>query len=552
MSARMLMSLTLSLLLSTIVIAADDAKKPEPAKPADAKKAEVKKPEPAKPADAKKAEPAKPADAKKPESAKTDKPKPAEAAKPAETKKPEPAKPAAKPAETKKEEPKGPAFTVRPAGPGQVSFMKEIAPIFVQSCIACHNAKKAESKYIMTNFAQLFKGGQRGEGTNLIPGKPDESDFIELIHLDGEPRMPYKQDPLPAEKIALIEKWVKEGAAYDGKSGTEDWTIVLRRSAPIVIPEAYPVSVPITALAFNPKGGDIVASGYHELTFWKQADNALVRRVRPLAERIYEIAYTADGAWMATASGDPGQFGSVKLWKVEADGNATLSKELLETTDSVFAVAFSPDGKTLAAAGADRAIRLWNVADGKVLATIEDHADWIFDVAFSPDGKRLASASRDKTSKVFDVVKKEALVTFPGHAETVYTVSFTPDGKQIVSGGGDSQVRVWNPDDDAKQTRVLGGFGGAVFKLQYSPDGKFLVTCSADKSLKVYENFSSKHTLKGHNDWVYSFAISPDSKTLASGSWDGEVRLWTLADGKPGRTFIAAPGLKAPAPAAAK
>jgi WD40 repeat protein len=146
----------------------------------------------------------------------------------------------------------------------------------------------------------------------------------------------------------------------------------------------------------------------------------------------------------------------------------------------MYAVAFSPDSTLVACAGADRAIRIFKVEAGEQVALIEDHADWIFDLAFSPDGKRLASASRDKTSKVFDVEKKESLVTFPGHADTVYCVAWSKDGKQIITGGADNQLRWWNPDEDGKQARNTGGFGGAVFQLRLTPDGQNLVACSVD------------------------------------------------------------------------
>ena len=356
--------------------------------------------------------------------------------------------------------------------------------------------------------------------------------------------MPWKQDPLPKEKLDVIERWVKEGAKYDGTSPTEDWPAALRKLTPVVIPDAYPATVPITALAISPDGAEVIASGYHELTTWKTLDGTPARRLRGMAERVHEIAYSPDGKWFATASGDPGQFGSVQLWIAEPDGGGKLVRDLLETTDSVFAVAFSPDGTKLAAAGADRALRVWEVATGKELALIEDHADWIFDLAWSPDGKRLATASRDKTSKVFDVEKKESVATFPGHAETVYCVSFAPDGKSIVTGGADNQIRVWNPDEDAKQVKVVGGFGGAVFRLMFAPGGKILIACGADKLVRLFEDFNPKPPLTGHLDWVYSLALAPDGKTLASGSWDGEVRLWNLADGKPIRTILAAPGYK--------
>ena len=89
--------------------------------------------------------------------------------------------------------------------------------------------------------------------------------------------MPYKLDPLPAEKLAVIERWVKEGAKYDGGAATEDWISVLRKNTPVVVPDAYPVTVPITALAFSPDGKEVAASGYHEVTFW----NAGRRQARP-------------------------------------------------------------------------------------------------------------------------------------------------------------------------------------------------------------------------------------------------------------------------------
>lgn len=434
--------------------------------------------------------------------------------------------------------------------PAPTSFMKDVAPILVRNCIACHNGRKAESKYNMTTFAALAKGGQQGEGITLEPGKPDESYLVELIRPDGAPRMPYKLDPLPPDQIAAIERWVAEGARYDGTSPDEDWVMLLHKLTPASVPESYPVAVPITALAFSPDGSEVAASGYHELTMWKAADGTPTRRLAGLPERTYDVAFSPDGKWMATASGDPGQFGAVRLWIAEPNGGGKPVRDLAESSDVVYAVAFSPDSQLLAAAGADRAIRIWKVESGELLATIEDHADWIFDIAFSPDGKRLASASRDKTAKVFDVEKKESLVTFPGHANTVYCVSFSPDGKQVYTGGEDNQIRVWNPDDDAKQAATIGGFGGAVFRLQFTPDGKSLAACGSDKTVRLIEANKVKATLEGHKDWVYSLALSADGKTLASGSWDGDVRLWNLADGnKPIVSFPAAPGLRPPAPA---
>jgi tricorn protease-like protein len=428
------------------------------------------------------------------------------------------------------------------------SFMKDVAPLFVQNCIACHNGRKAESKYNMTTFAALAKGGQVGEGITLEPGKPEESYLVELLAHDADPRMPYKLDPLPKEQIAVIERWVKEGAKYDGDRPDEDWVALLHRRTPVAIPEKYPAVVPITALYLAPDGKNVVASGYHELTAWSVPEGTLGKRVQGLPERVYEVAASPDGKWLATAAGDPGQFGSAVLWSVKEDGTIERAKDLTETSDAVFAVAFSPDSKRLATAGADRAIRIYEVEGGKLVATIEDHADWILDLAYSPDGKRLATASRDKTSKVFDAEKNEALVTFPGHAQTVHAVVFSPDGKLVLSAGEDNQIRVWNPDDEAKQTKTIGGFGGPVFRLALSPDGKTLAACSSDKTVRLFEpGGKAIKTLEGHKDWVYTLAFAKDGARLASGGWDGEVRVWNVADGALVGAFVAAPGFTPPA-----
>ena len=185
------------------------------------------------------------------------------------------------------------------------------------------------------------------------------------------------------------------------------------------------------------------------------------------------IAFSPDGKWLATASGDPASSAWSSSGSPSPSGGGKPVRDLLETTDSVFAVAFSPDGKLLAAAGADRAIRIWEVESGKLLATIEDHADWILDLAFSPDGKQLASASRDKTCKVFDVAKKESLVTFPGHGQTGLRRRLQPRRQ-------DRRLRRRGQPDPVLEPRrrrqaesgQIGGFGGPVFKLQFTPDGK--------------------------------------------------------------------------------
>src|SRR5262245_57143906 len=105
--------------------------------------------------------------------------------------------------------------------PSPISFREHVAPILVRKCLGCHNSKKAESGLSMATFAALRKGGKVGGDLILEPGDPDSSQLIEVIRPGGAPRMPYKQPPLTAREIQTLERWVKEGARFDGPSETE-------------------------------------------------------------------------------------------------------------------------------------------------------------------------------------------------------------------------------------------------------------------------------------------------------------------------------------------
>ncbi|MCA9070848.1 MAG: WD40 repeat domain-containing protein, partial [Planctomycetaceae bacterium] len=280
---------------------------------------------------------------------------------------------------------------------------------------------------------------------------------------------------------------------------------------------------------------------------WNPDDGKLVRRITNVAERVYDLEFSSDGKTLAIAAGTPAQIGELKLFNV-ADGK--LLGDFGISDDAFFAVAWSPDGKRLASAGADRVIRVFDIDSGEEQLTIEDHADWVMGLAFSPDGKKLASASRDKTSKVFDATNGDSLVTFNGHGDSVYAVSFTPDGKQVVTSGADKQVRLWNVGD-AKEVRKIGGFGGDIFQLKITKDGHIFTAC-ADKSAREHQlDGKALKTFSGHADWVYTIAPSPATNTVATGTYNGQIHLFNTQDGKEQRKFTAAPGLSEPEKTAA-
>lgn len=420
-----------------------------------------------------------------------------------------------------------------------VSFAEQVAPIFSQRCVACHNARTAKGRYNMENYANVMKGGESGDA--VVAGKPDDS-LVFSMCADGS--MPKDADPLKEEQLATIRKWVETGATLDaGLSPSATLITIMPKLAQPNPPESYRVPVPIMAVAFSPDGSLVASSGYREVILWNAADGAMVRRIKNLAERPHDLEFTADGSQLIVAAGTPGQLGEVKLFQV-ADG--TLVADFFTTDDEVFACALSPDGTRLAAACADRSIRVFDMATRKSQLQIEDHADWVMDIAWSPDGKLLATASRDKTAKIFNSQTGESQTTFNTHQQPVYGVAFSPDGTQVLSSGRDQRIRVWQPAD-AKQLREIGGFGGEVFRLSVQPDGT-VFSGSSDKQVHLQKlaDGAQIRAYPGHTDWVYSVAVHAASKRLASGSHDGEIRIWNIDDAKGLVTFIAAPGYKSP------
>lgn len=196
---------------------------------------------------------------------------------------------------------------------------------------------------------------------------------------------------------------------------------------------------------------------------------------------------------------------------------------------NVYSIAYSPDGKYIAAGYDNTLVRLWNAKTGSLIKTFEGHTKVVWSVAFSPDGKYLISGSADKTIKQWNVETGELIRTFIGHENTVSFVTYDTGGGYIASGSADGTIKFWDPEK-GNEVQTLKGHKETIAAISYSANGKYMSSASWDNNVKIYYAVSGKEirTLDYHNDKVFGLDFSLDGKYLASGSADCTVKVWNV------------------------
>jgi WD40 repeat protein len=361
----------------------------------------------------------------------------------------------------------------------------------------------------------------------------------------------------------------------------------------------------IPSMTFHPTAQLIVTGGEdRKLALWdySPAHPNLVWEEKEAHETtVHGVAFNADGTLLASGGGDY----RVKVWRTAdmlaaEDGSApdrshAEVKPILDLrghADSVFAVAFSPDGRHLASGGYDRIIRIWNLTlkDGQgqapTIATLAGHQGTIYTLNFSKDGRLLTSGANDGAVRVWDAAEGRVLVavTRPGHeavrsvslvdfdddlhiggdsgwslwsvrgrsvaaslrngGATVGSIAFDPTGEWLAAGGNDGKVRVWRgkartpavvldaPSDDPDRPESI---NGAVF----SADGRWLAAAGEAKIVHVWDRQNgwrriqpASATALRHEGAVWGLCFDPLGGWLASSNTDSNrrIRRWRTDD----------------------
>jgi WD40 repeat protein/uncharacterized caspase-like protein len=282
-------------------------------------------------------------------------------------------------------------------------------------------------------------------------------------------------------------------------------------------------SAEITRIRFSPDGAILMtASTDKTARLWR------VPSVN-IANGVSATSLSPDGSTIAAVNNK-----TIQLWRRSNGAVQRLAFTLKGHTADITTLSFSPDGKLLASASADKTIKLWNVADGSRIRTLTGHGDRVTTLSFRNDGNILASGSADKTIKLWNVADGSLSDTLKGHTDEISAVRFSPDGRLLASGSYDNTLRLWYPDSTA--SIVLGRHRLAIATLDFSPDGHTIASGSWDNTIKLWtlndakpdKEATASHTLTGHSDGITSLSFSPDSQTLASGSADSTLKLWDV------------------------
>jgi WD40 repeat protein len=289
---------------------------------------------------------------------------------------------------------------------------------------------------------------------------------------------------------------------------------------------------PFRTLAYSPDGLQLASGGDNQMVrTWNTLTGDGVDSFAGHPAAVVATAYAADGGLVSLAADK-----SAIVWEtnppwqlVRTIGHVDHPEVL---ADRVLALAFSPDGKLLATGGGEPSrsgeLKVFNVADGQPARVIADaHSDTIFGLEFSPDGAHLASCGADRFMKVFSMADGKLVKAFEGHTHHVLDVGWRSDGRQLATCGADNVIKVWD-FTTGEQKLTSQPLPKEMTSLAIVGDQPRAIVSSGDRFVRMYnlDNGGEERRYSGGTDFMYAAAISDDGKIAIAGGQDSVLFIW--------------------------
>jgi WD40 repeat protein len=290
----------------------------------------------------------------------------------------------------------------------------------------------------------------------------------------------------------------------------------------------------ITSLSVAADGKTVATVGNdNTLRFWDTATGAELRRMRTNGNA---VAYSPDGKALAASR----SYVDRSFPLLDAATGATLCQFSIGPMTQILSLSLSSDGTKLVAGGHGKATYLWDTATGQVLREFRGSDIW--SSAFSADGTTLAVAAGGSL-EVWDLQRDTLVSQFgPANALRGYSsLSFSPDSKLLLAAEGfeshwdhhplpfDGSLRLYDVAK-GKERSVLSGHRGPVLSAQFSPDGNLIASGGEDRTVRLWSVRTGKevHRFEGHRGAVTAVAFTPDGHALISGSRDSTALVWDV------------------------
>ncbi len=249
--------------------------------------------------------------------------------------------------------------------------------------------------------------------------------------------------------------------------------------------EHTPAQDASTAVAVSPDSSLFATSpGPGRVTIWRTRDQAVVGELRAPLDDVYSLAWSHDGRLIAATGNAP----QTVVWNIETRKIVSLLAH--GGPMGALGVAISPDDKLAATAGIDGTLRVYDLRTGRPISSVQVRGS-LQDLDFSADGERVAGASLAGDIAIWNLDRRKLERTIR-HGDAIVSIRFSPDGKEIATGDLPGNVDFWDPATGRQSRRTLGGQGGIVNSVTFDPTGTQVIAASADGKLRLWDLASGK------------------------------------------------------------